>query len=256
MKKRVHTSRAERDLTVDGVSKLHNEGVTLKVAAKTAKVKRSSSALAAKKHHPIESGNNFSSFLIKNRMGGESVAMKHRAALSLLTLSVALIVGCSGTPMKQPPLKTVARVDLPRFMGPWFVIGTIPWIVERHNVGTMDIYRQRPDGRIDITYVFHKKELTAKRQEMHAIGTVINKTSNATWGVQFLWPFQAPYLIIDLAPDYRYTVIGYPSRDLLWIMSRHPSMSESDYRQILYRISAQGYETGRIVKVPQTPPAQ
>jgi len=49
MKKRVHTSRAERDLTVDGVSKLHNEGVTLKVAAKTAKVKRSSSALAAKK---------------------------------------------------------------------------------------------------------------------------------------------------------------------------------------------------------------
>ena len=142
--------------------------------------------------------------------------------------------------MKQPPLKTVARVDLPRFMGPWFVIGTIPWIVERHNVGTMDIYRQRPDGRIDITYVFHKKELTAKRQEMHAIGTVINKTSNATWGVQFLWPFQAPY----------------PSRDLLWIMSRHPSMSESDYRQILYRLSAQGYETGRIVKVPQTPPAQ
>jgi len=49
MKKRVHTSRADRDLTTDGLSKLHNEGVSLKVEATTAKVKRSAAALASKK---------------------------------------------------------------------------------------------------------------------------------------------------------------------------------------------------------------
>ena len=49
MKQRIHTSRADRDLTVDGLSKLHNEGVTLKVEAKTAKVKQRAEALASKK---------------------------------------------------------------------------------------------------------------------------------------------------------------------------------------------------------------
>ena len=49
MKQRVHTSRADRDLTTDGLSKLHNEGVSLKVEATTAKVKRSAAALASKK---------------------------------------------------------------------------------------------------------------------------------------------------------------------------------------------------------------
>ena len=49
MKQRIHTSRADRDLTVDGLSKLHNEGVTLKVEAKTAKVKHRAEALASKK---------------------------------------------------------------------------------------------------------------------------------------------------------------------------------------------------------------
>jgi lipocalin len=96
-------------------------------------------------------------------------------ARSLILMGFAFLTGCSITGTKQPPMKTVAHVDLPRFMGAWYVIGTIPWFVERDNVGTMDIYRMRPDGKIDITYVFHKKELSAKREEMHAVGTVVDK---------------------------------------------------------------------------------
>jgi len=172
--------------------------------------------------------------------------------LSLTCVTLLLLMGCSTTPTKQPPLKTVAHVDLPRFMGAWYVIGTIPWFVEKENVGTMDVYKARPDGKIDITYVFHKKELSAKRQEMHAVGTVVDQKSNATWGVQFIWPFKAPYLVIDLATDYNTTVIGHPSRDLIWIMARKPSMSEAEYQAILNKVATQGYDIHRIVKVPQS----
>ena len=171
--------------------------------------------------------------------------------LLLILTGIGFFTGCSVTETKQPPLKTVPHVDLPRFMGPWYVIGTIPWFVERDNVGTMDIYKMRPDGKIDITYVFHKKELTAKREEMHALGTVKDAGINARWGVQFIWPFQAPYLVIDLAPDYSTTVIGHPSRDLIWIMARKPSMDAGNYRDILSRVASQGYDTNRIVRVPQ-----
>jgi apolipoprotein D and lipocalin family protein len=172
----------------------------------------------------------------------------HLATITMLTL--LSLSGCATTASKTP-LKTVDHVDLSRFMGDWYVIGTIPWFVEKNNVGTMDIYRMRPDGRIDITYAFHKKELSAPRKEMHAVGTILDTQSNARWGVQFLWPFQAPYLVIDLAHDYSTTIIGYPSRDLIWIMARTPTLSEATYQSLLQKAAEQGYDIRRIVKVPQ-----
>lgn len=166
-----------------------------------------------------------------------------------LLLTLTLLTGCT----TMTPLRTVPHVDLPRFMGDWYVIGTIPWFLERNNVGTMDIYKPRPDGKIDVIYAFHKKTLDAPRQEWRALGEVVNRQTNAEWTVQFLWPFKAPFLIIDLADDYRYTVVGHPSRNLVWIMAREPRMPDRDYQAILTRLAEQGYDTSRIVKVPQRP---
>ena len=168
----------------------------------------------------------------------------------ILLLSLALLGACSTAP-KPAPLQTVAHVDLDRYMGDWYVHGTIPWFVEKNNVGTMDIYKMRPDGKIDITYAFHKKTLDAPRQEMKAVGRVFNTRTNAEWRVQFLWPFEAPFLVIDLTPDYQWTTIGYPDRSLIWIMSRSPEVSEKDYARALEAAAAQGYDLSRIVRVPQ-----
>lgn len=170
-----------------------------------------------------------------------------KTALVLATLALA---ACSSAP-KLPPLRTVDHVDLERFMGDWYVIGTIPWVVEKNNVGTMDIYKLRPDGKIDVTYAFHKKSLDAPLQKMKAVARVVNTRTNAEWRVQFLWPFEAPFLVIDLSPDYRFTTIGYPNRGLIWIMSRSPEMSEADYTKALEAAKAQGYDISRIEKVPQ-----
>lgn len=170
--------------------------------------------------------------------------------LLLIVLLFGTLAGCATSP-KLPPLRTVDKVDLPRFMGDWYVIGTIPWFVEKDNVGTMDIYSMRPDGTIDIRYVFHKKTLDAPRQEMKATARVENRKTNAEWSVQFIWPFRAPYLVVYLSPDYRHTAIGYPSRDLLWIMSREPRMSDADFDKIVAELAKQGYDPKRIVRVPQ-----
>lgn len=165
-------------------------------------------------------------------------------------LASLLFVSCSTMP-KQPPLKTVPHVDLERFMGAWYVIGVIPWVVEKDNVGTMDIYEMRKDGKIAIRYVFHKKTLSAPAQEWKATARVVNKTTNSEWAVQFIWPFEAPYLVIGLSKDYETTVIGHPSRKLLWIMSRKPVMAEAEYEKILREVAEQGYDPKAVVKVPQ-----
>jgi apolipoprotein D and lipocalin family protein len=168
-------------------------------------------------------------------------------AKKLFSLSVAVLTGCS----TLPPPKTVSSVDLPRFMGDWYVISYFPWFAEKNHVNTMDIYKLRPDGKIDVTYAFRKKSLEAPRKEWNAKAWVHNKTTNAHWKIQFLPPFAADFLILDLAPDYRYTVIGEPSRKLLWIMSRKPTLPDADYQKIVRNLEAQGYETSKLEKVLQ-----
>ena len=40
------------------------------------------------------------------------------------------------------------------------------------------------------------------------------------------------YWVIGLAPDYRYAVVGEPSREYLWILSRTPTLATDDRRSI------------------------
>ncbi len=52
---------------------------------------------------------------------------------------------------------------------------------------------------------------------------------------------------------YSYAVVGHPSRDYLWVLSRTPTMTEATYQSIVERLQTQGYETGRLVRTLQPP---
>lgn len=56
--------------------------------------------------------------------------------------------------------------------------------------------------------------------------------------------------MIDLAVDGSYTVIGYPSRDYVWIMARGKSLPEETWSSIYSRLAEQGYDTSLIQRVP------
>jgi lipocalin len=59
-----------------------------------------------------------------------------------------------------------------------------------------------------------------------------------------------PFLVIDLATDGSYTVIGYPSREYVWIMARAKSLPEQTWTEILARLKTQGYNISKIERVP------
>ena len=162
----------------------------------------------------------------------------------------ALLASCSTTPSK-PPLKTVAHIDLPRFMGDWYIFANIPYAMENGKVGTFDRYALRPDGRIQNNFLFRRGSLDAPLEEWKGIAWVHDKKSNAEWRVQFVWPLRVPYIVIDLDPNYQWAVIGYPSRKLAWVLTRKTTLNEATYREILKRLEAQGYDASLLKKVPQ-----
>ena len=81
---------------------------------------------------------------------------------------------------------------------------------------------------------------------------MLNKQTNAEWRVKFLGGLvSAAYLVIDLDPDYRWIVVGHPSRNYGWIMARTKTLPDATYLEILKRLLAQDYDPARFVKVPQ-----
>jgi apolipoprotein D and lipocalin family protein len=80
---------------------------------------------------------------------------------------------------------------------------------------------------------------------------VTDPATNAKLQVQFVWPFRGDYWIIDLGREYEYAVVGHPSRDYLWILSRSPRMDSERYDRILERARQKGYDVSRLARTRQ-----
>jgi apolipoprotein D and lipocalin family protein len=171
--------------------------------------------------------------------------MPRRAALpALLTL-----LGCSSVP--RPPIRTVEKVDLPRFMGDWYVIASIPTSLERGAHNAVESYRLDDDGTVETTFTFRKGSFDGPLKSYRPRGFVGDDPSGAVWGMRFVWPFKAEYLIAHLDPAYRETIVARNARDHVWIMARAPRIPEEDFQRLVGLVAGMGYDISRLERVPQ-----
>ncbi len=176
--------------------------------------------------------------------------------LSILALSL-LTAGCTTSTTKRlhlPALRTVDRVDLDRYLGTWYEIASFPQSFQRGCTATTATYSLRQDGDIDVVNRCRKDSLDGPEKEARGRARVVDSNSNAKLEVSFFRPFWGDYWIIDLGVDYEYSVVGHPSRDYLWILSRSRTMAPEIYDSIVRRLEAQGYETGRLQRTLQPGP--
>ena len=164
----------------------------------------------------------------------------------VLVLAI-LITACA----TGPPIHTVDSVNIEQFMGDWYVIASIPTFIEKNAYNAIESYRLAEDGTIETTFSFNKGSFEGARKVYRPRGFIQDKQSNAVWGMQFFWPFKAEYRIIYLTEDYSQTVIGRTKRDYVWIMARKPVIPEDDYDRILEFLRGEGYDLGKLRKVPQ-----
>jgi len=173
-----------------------------------------------------------------------------------LPVALAALAGCATTTterLRLPPLETVERVELGRYLGTWYEIASFPQRFQRGCTATTATYALRDDGRIDVLNSCRKGSLDGELATARGLARVVDRVTGARLEVSFFRPFWGDYWIIDLGRDYEYAVVGHPSRDYLWILSRTPALPEATFRGILARLQAQGYETARLVKTLQAP---
>jgi len=180
----------------------------------------------------------------------------HSAGTTLLRASALGLMSmfawaCHGSSLA--PLQTVPAVDLPRFMGDWYVIACIPTRIERHAYRALESYRLLPDGRIDTVFTFHEGAFDGPLKRYNPTGFVKPGSAGAVWGMQFIWPIKADFRVLYLDADYTQTVIGRQQRDYAWIMARSPTLTPGDYERLVELLKAQGYQVTGLRRVPQQP---
>lgn len=172
-------------------------------------------------------------------------------SLRLNAISLAGALFLTGCQASLPPLETVDRVDLDRFMGDWYVIANIPTFIEKGAHNAVETYRLDDDGSIATTFTFRKDAFDGPEKQYHPRGYVRDAQTNAEWGMQFVWPFKGDYRIIYLTEDYSVTVIGRNKRDYVWLMAREPELAADRYQEAVDVIAAAGYDISKLERVPQ-----
>jgi apolipoprotein D and lipocalin family protein len=169
-----------------------------------------------------------------------------------LGLALLTAVGACQTP--GAPLDVVDAVDLDRYVGQWYEIASFPQRFQQGCVATTATYTLRDEGRIRVENSCRDGSFDGEIRRAEGVAWLSDpEGSPAKLKVQFFWPFSGDYWIIDLDADYRYAVVGHPSRDYLWILTRTPTIDASTYHTILARIEAQGYDLERLNPTPQPP---
>ncbi len=172
-----------------------------------------------------------------------------------LTIALVIVTGCASTPPNPNPRagqeQKLANVDLPRYMGRWYLIANIPYFGEKNYVASRAEWTLRDDGKIDDAYVGRKGGFDQPETRREFVDTVVPNTNNAHWRVRLFWPIHVSQLTLYVDDDYAYTLLGYPGKSLGWIFARKPEMEDAKYRELLEKFDEQGYDTSLFRRVPQ-----
>ena len=170
---------------------------------------------------------------------------------TLVLLCAVALGGAQGCSASQAPIQPVSRVDLPRYMGRWYVIASIPPRVERGEHNPVETYQLQPDGTVCTWFRLRPGSFQAPVKLIQSAASVVPGRGNAEWRVHLYWLLRLQYLIGWLKADYSEVMVVRNARDYLWYMARTPQVSAEDYGAMLARAKSMGYDTAKIIKAPQ-----
>ncbi|MEE4360332.1 MAG: lipocalin family protein [Pseudomonadales bacterium] len=162
----------------------------------------------------------------------------------------ALLTGCVTVPDGITPVRPF---DAERYLGTWYEIARQDHSFERGLSHVTATYGRREDGGISV----RNEGFDTRKDRWDAAEGKAYFVEDAQTGylkVSFFGPFYGAYIVFDLDPDYRWSLITGPNRDYLWILARTPEIDDDLKARMLTRIRAAGFDPDDLVFVEQGNP--
>ncbi len=150
-------------------------------------------------------------------------------------------------------MNTVVGFDVQRYLGAWHQVAAIPaWFQSDCAARTTARYAAGKDGLIEVMNSCDTADGTRKEAEARARFPA--GPSEAKLEVTFVevlgfwvWPAAGNYWIIGLDPEYRWSVVGQPSREFAWVLARSPTLDPGTLREIGRILERESYDTCALV---------
>lgn len=165
-----------------------------------------------------------------------------------------LLLGAAPAPWAHAAdaeLPVVESVDLARYQGLWYEIARLPQRFQSGCTAVTAEYTPLANGKIRVLNTCRKGSLDGPVKSATGTARVVNSPQNSKLKVSFFWPFEGDYWILELGENYEYAVVGAPSRESLWILSRTPELPEAQINAILERRVAQGFDIAPMIRTVQ-----
>lgn len=143
----------------------------------------------------------------------------------------------------QPPV-TVPSVDVDRYQGTWYEVGSVKQFFSLGLVNTKAEYSLNPDGSIKVVnsgnYFFNRGPKSTINGAALPVDDTNAKLNVAFFGRQ---PSATPpgnYWIVDLGSDYDYAIVTDPTGRSGFILSRTPLVTDEQYKDLVAQAKADG----------------
>lgn len=165
----------------------------------------------------------------------------------LCLVCMFFLLGCSDEFTKSLPDK---NIELEKYLGVWYEIARLPAWFEKDLVGVTATYSMKKDGNIEVLNQGHLNTLEGQKKVAVGNAWVPDKNKPGRLKVSFFGPFAADYIVLEIADDYSYALVG-SGKDYLWVLSRKPVLAEELYDGLILYAQTLGFDISKLEKVTQ-----
>ncbi len=180
---------------------------------------------------------------------------------SYLRVSIVSILGflmiCLGSvqanaQQADQTVKTIATLDVPRYLGTWYEIAKFPnWFQKKCVSNAKAVYSPKPDGNLQV--LNSCKTASGETSEAEGLARQIGAKDSPKLEVRFApeWLSFLPmvwgdYWVIDLDAQYQVAAVSDPRREYLWVLSRTPQLDPKVYADLLQRLKQQQFDIQKL----------
>ncbi|MBU6214983.1 MAG: lipocalin family protein [Acidobacteria bacterium] len=193
---------------------------------------------------------------MQHSSGPSAPAQRRPRWQRLLALPVAAlaVLGVASCTMAPPVTTTVPSVELERYLGTWYEVGSVKQFFSVGLVNTKAQYSLNSNGTVRVEN--SGNYFAANGPESRIVGAAAPVDStNAKLNVSFAGP-PSPnppgnYWIVDLDADYQWAIVSDPTGTSGFLLSRTRQVSPELYAELLERAAAKGVAVANLTPTPQ-----
>lgn len=178
-----------------------------------------------------------------------------------IVLGSAVLIGLGMATMayaQNPPLKTVEKLELDRYLGVWYEVARKPlYFQNKCDRDVSATYTLNENGNVNVDNKCLSKDGSLNQSIGEAY--IQNAPANSKLKVSFLpsairWlPFgRGDYWVLKIDDNYQTVLVGEPDRKYMWILSRTAQPNEQVVGEYLDYAKSVGYDLGDVIKTKHT----